>query len=1131
MVHTWGQRMFRLLALVILIHTSLCLKAVSPGQNDQGKQKVSVIADNKELQEVFRSLKQQTGLTFFYSERLIDDKERITVNMVNKTLDEVLQKVLGSRGLIWEYTDNVVGIKKSEERHRSSRAVDVIEDTTVTSKAITGKVVSPDGSPIPGATVMLKGTKHGTTTNSDGTFLLPRDGNSDILVISSVGFEKREIEIKGNSILARLNLSVNTLEETVIVAYGTSSQRDNVGSVTSVKGETISRLPNQSFDRSLQGQVPGLLVTSGNGQPGGGTSNFIIRGIGTGAVATSGSPARQPLIVIDGLPLINNDPIQPQLSSNPAPVTNILAQLNPNDIESISVLKDAAAIALYGSKASNGVILITTKKGISGRTTFTFHHQTDISAPINRSERLLNREQYLDLLFESYKNADPARWTDDEIRKDLMSKYPTYINSEGHLEFYEQSNWFDALYNNISTTVTNEISASGGSEKTNYYFNVGYSTQNGTIKHTNFDRFSLRFNFSNKPVSWFKYGINSTLAYTDQNYASALGSGTEDAGFTYTVSPLSPVYLKDGTYNLQPFLLSGIYINNPIAALEYNINRTNAYRFLGDLYGEIKFLKHFTLRADIGSDVMFAQVKQKFDSRLSVGLGSPPGTGQITDNNIFSSRILSSNILRYERLFGTNHNLTFLLGQEAQIEQRKDLAGTREGLSIPYLDDLSSATLTTGAYGSSVRTTLLSYFSQVNYNFKNRYLLSLSGRRDGSSKFGSRNQYGNYWAIGGGWIFSDEPLFQSISKWFDYAKIRGSVGTSGNSAVVSPTTRYNLVTAGSYNGSPTAAVTPGNPEIGWEESFNIDLGLELRLFDNRISTTVDLYKRNISNLLYAYNMPGTSGVINMIQNVGKMQNKGIEVSISGDVIRNKNLRWHVDANWSANRNELIKADVPLTTDGNLVNKEDENFNSFYLVRWAGVNPDDGKPLWLDKEGKETGSYSSDNKIVVGKPQPDGYGAITNIFRYKDFELSFLFYYQYGYEIYDATSALLLNDGATYPYANQSTGALDRWQKPGDISINPRRVLSNRDRGNRASTRYLFSGDFIRLKNVRVSYDFPNSLIDHIRLKAVRLYAQGNNIALITKFKGFDPENLGTRGETGFTYPQSKSFSIGLDVTF
>jgi TonB-linked SusC/RagA family outer membrane protein len=1119
----------RLLPAILLAPVAVVLSAWSfalPFQD--GEEKVTIKGNGVPLLTVFKTIKKQAGYNFFYAANFVDDKEKVNLDVKNARVEDVLQKVLGS-DYTWVYNENAVSITKKKEEVRRSSLLSV-PDSSVTQITVSGAVTDAKGSPIPGATVMVKGTKDGASTDANGNFSLPGVAVNAVLVISSVGFEKREVQVKGKTLLAKLNVSVNDLDEAVVVAYGNTTQRKNVGAITVIKGETIENLPNRSFDRSLQGQIPGLLVTSGNGQPGGGLSNFVLRGIGTGTNADFGSTVRNPLVVIDGIPVIQ-DHNQYRIGNN-SPINNPLAQLNPNDIESISVLKDASAIALYGSKASNGVILITTKKGREGKQKISFRHQTDVAERMKGNVSVLSQKEYLELLYESYKNSDPATWTDQAISNDLRSKFP-YNMSSIDTSFYPPPNWFNELYSNPAT-ITNEISFSGGSSQNIYFLNFEYTTQNGVLKNTGYDRASVRFNIDNRPKSWLKVGLNSTFSYNKQKY-----SGTSDGmgnltGLPYTLSPLNPIRLQSGRYHF--FYEYGIPsqssnpVSNPVASAEYNINRINTYRGLGNIHIEAMVSRFITLSSILGIDFMLSENKEKVDPRLSFG-GITPGTGSIDEWQTRRTHLITTNILRYDRIISNNHSFNIVLGQEAQATHQKTISLNGIGLSLPYFNEVSNAATVSAGAGVS-KESLLSFFGQVNYSFLDKYLFSGSVRRDGSSKFGLRERYGNYWSTGIGWILTEEKFMKKLTKWIDYAKLRGSMGTSGNSAAINSNTRFDRLLLDNYTGyiAVRSNTTPGNEDIQWEETFNIDGGFEAKFLNGRIDLTADVYKRKISNLIYSISLSPVTGYSDIVDNIGNMENRGVEISVNIEVVKRKDFRWNLSANWSTNKNKLIKANVPLAPEGNLVNMEGENFNSFYLVRWAGVNKEDGKPQWLDSTGKITNVYNITDRIIVGKPQPDGFGGLTSTFNFKNFQLSALFYYQYGFKIYDNMSAALLNDGALYPYINQSKQALDRWRSPGDIAPNPRRILNNADGGRNSSTRYLFDGDFIRLKNVSLSYVVPRRIIDNLKLSEVRVYIQAFNLATLTKFKGLDPENAAANGNSAFSYPQQKTYSFGVNVS-
>jgi hypothetical protein len=375
---------------------------------------------------------------------------------------------------------------------------------------------------------------------------------------------------------------------------------------------------------------------------------------------------------------------------------------------------------------------------------------------------------------------------------------------------------------------------------------------------------------------------------------------------------------------------------------------------------------------------------------------------------------------------------------------------------------------------------------------------------------------------------------KNTSAWLDYLKFRGSVGAAGNAGAINAFTRYDILNLSNYLGNtavyPTS--TPANPDVQWEETFTLDAGAEVRFFKDRVRATADIYKRKTSNMVYTTNLASVTGYSTVLDNIGNMENRGVELSISIDVIRNNNLKWSVIANWSTNKNKLVKANLPeaATLSGQLINKEGENFNSFYLKKWDGVNMNDGKPQWWDSTGKLSSDYNAAKREIVGKPQPDAFGAITNILTYKGVELTTQLYYQYGYQIYDNARGMLLSDGS-YPYVNQLKESLNYWKKQGDVVANPRRLLNNGDKGNRASTRYLFDGDYLRLKYVSLAYIFPRTIVNKLRLNMLRIFVQGNNLALWTKFSGQDPESVDVGGNIDLPYPNQRSFSVGLNVSF
>lgn len=520
------------------------------------------------------------------------------------------------------------------------------------------------------------------------------------------------------------------------------------------------------------------------------------------------------------------------------------------------------------------------------------------------------------------------------------------------------------------------------------------------------------------------------------------------------------------------------------------------------------------------------EAKEKIDPRLVDTDEFTLGVGRIQERDTRIANLITTNILRYNKLIGNQHNLNMLVGQEAQILTQKILEGTTTNLVIPDYDQQRNGI----AQGGFAKQTLSSYFGQANYTFRNKYHFSGSLRNDASSKFGERNRQGTYWSTGIGWVISEESFMRKSASWLNYLKIRGSMGAAGNSTAIGKYFRYDLLLTGYYQGN--LVVSPyvsGNSDIKWEKTFNWDIGLESQFWNNRISLSADMYARKTSDLIYNTLMPFFTGINNVPDNIGDIENKGFELSLSIEVIRNNHFTWTINGNWSTNKNVLVKANVPMASvsGGTLANEEGRNFNSFYLYRWAGVNPADGSPQWIDSTGTPNSDINAAKREFTGKPQPDGFGSVSNTFRYKNFTLSAMFYYQYGSKIYNFFA--LTNDGAQL-FAQQDKRALDRWRKPGDITANPRRVLYNSYYGYN-STRYLNSGDHIRLQNVTLSYDFPKKTIERLGLRMLKVYAQAHNLALWSNFPGEDVANTNVLGSNSLSYPNQRSISLGLNINF
>lgn len=1093
----------------------------------QPEYKVTLKVHQTELKSILRSIEDQTGLYFMFNTDIIRLQEKISIHLQAVRLEEALQQLFAARGISWSIMEKAIVLKNSQPIKKLPAA-----------RAITGLVTDESNTPLAGATLQLQGTNIGTLSNVNGAFTLPGvPSGSVVLQARFTGFKPRDIAVGNESNLSiRLERSVSQLDEAVVIAYGTATERSVTGAISTVKGEQIQTLPNRSFDKSLQGLVPGLRISGGSGQPGAGLSNMIVRGISTGTEALGGSSVRNPLIVIDGMP-VSQDPFNYMGANQPqTPATTPLAQINPNDIAEITVLKDAAAIALYGSKASNGVILVTTKKGRVHSTTFQFSHQTDLSFRSNIGPKMMNQEQYLRLLTETYRQTDPDTYTDAAIRKDLFTKFP-YRSLGGDTSFYPAPDWNKLMYRHPAVTVSNNLSVSGGTPLQRYFINLEYTRQDGILRNSGFDRTSLRINLDNKPVSWLKFGLNSILSYSKQSLSSRQAE-TPSASLSDIISPLLPVYLENGAYLMEyrhgASLTGSGLVSNPIARSELNFSRNKAYHGLITFNAEATFLRHFSLASLIGIDYMQTEAKDKADPRFTASR-----FGNITDHDLRSANLITTTTLRYNTHFLQHHGLEVMVAQEAQMQNQKQtriIVAGGDKYTNPYLDDISSQGYYLSSFaGNTTKKNMLSQFAHLQYNFRERYYLTGSWRRDGASVFGNNNPWGNYWSAGGAWIVSSENFMQPTAPFISLLKLRGSIGLAGNSGALSPQLQYDLLEPRQYlfQSALVPASMPGNPAIKWEKTRQWNTGLQLSILKNRINLDADYYYKFTGNLIFGTNLPSFTGYPTVQDNIGDIRNSGVELSLSADVVRNASFQWRITANWSRNSNKLIKSSgdfKSISFDPTMTAREGYEFNSYFLPIWAGVNPENGLPQWQDSTGKPTTDYSIAPKQIVGQSQPKAFGALTNTLSWKGITCTFQFQYQYGGYFLNQQRQFYYSDG-TYAFLNAPVGVMDRWQKPGDISDNPIRIFNNPNNGAAHSTRYLYKSDYLRFQMASVSWDVPERLRNVLRMQSLRIFAQGNNLALWSTAKDVDPDNINPGGGTGFAYPNARTFSVGVNTSF
>jgi TonB-dependent starch-binding outer membrane protein SusC len=976
------------------------------------------------------------------------------------------------------------------------------------SRTITGKVSDENGNPVVNATVQLKGMNQGTTTGPDGNFSLSVSGNARTIVVTSMGFAVQEINIGGNSnFLVTMRREERRLDEVVVVAYGTQVKRKITGSIGKVDGREFENIPLSSADQMLQGKVAGLQSVAPNGQPGAAQQ---IRIRGTGSITASS----EPLFVVDGVPVNSGD------FSRTTTTSNQLAGINPNDIENISVLKDASAASVYGSRAANGVILITTKKGKAGKTKI----RLDMEAGFNKTgfisdlAKPLNRQEYLDLTREGLVNAGAT-----------AAQITSILNSLGASNTADY-NWLDLVTRQGSQQQYN-LSASGGDSKTTFFISGGYFRQDAVVINSNLKRYSFNTNLRHNISSKLAVGMNLNLSYLNQLSPDNGGAFRNPVLAGYFLRPTQQAYNPDGSLNYSVTEFNQTY--NPLALAQYDKQQLRNMKALGNITGEYNIIKDLKFTTKFGIDFFnleeFEYQNPFFGDARTVG-------GRI---NALNTRVFNwvwTNTLDYHLNILKEQELgaDIKVGYEAQKSQQYNL--TQVGQGIPQTTSLQypavSSPNTTAVAGSDY--SFQSVFSILQFNYQNRYSLSGSLRRDGSSRFGSNNRYGTFWSVGAAWNI-DQEKFMTNFNFISALKLRASYGVNGNAGIGNYDWRATYAFGTNYNQQPGSAPNNvGNLDLTWELNKPLDIGLEIGVFKNRLNVVVDYYNRKTSELLLADPLSLTSGFASINANIGAMENKGWEFTVNATPVAAGDFRWDVSFNIALNRNKITalrnNADIIALP---FIRRVGEDFQSVFTRLWAGVDQQTGAPLWYkDATRKETTSdFSQAQRVIIGSASPKGFGGFNTSFSYKGFSLDAQFNFQYGNLLNDNWGFIMWSDGA-FATLNRIRKQLNRWQKPGDVAENPKYVYNNNSNSNAGSDRYFYKGDYIRLRNLTLSYQLPKGIVSRAKMESAMFYVRGTNLwtKVFDDKLVFDPEQP-INGTNNLQVLIQRGLTVGLNIGF
>lgn len=967
-----------------------------------------------------------------------------------------------------------------------------------------GQVIdATTGEPVIGVNVLVKGTTNGTITDIDGKYELNAPAGA-ILQISFIGYKTVEIAATTSEQTIKLHEDTETLDEVVVVGYGVQKKESLTGAMSTLKENRLKDVTTPTVENMLNGKVSGVYVAPGSGQPG---SNGAVQIRGRATLSGSTSP----LWVIDGV-IVGEDP----------------GVLNPSDIENMTILKDAASTAIYGSQGANGVIIVTTKMGKSEKMKINASVKLGVSTMTNGKMEVMNGAELYDY-YASFPNQEDikfSRWN-PELRN-------------------ANFDWGE-LASQAGFTQDYNISLSGGNEKMSSYFSLGYYSEEGTVKGYKYDRYSFRYRSNYKPFSWLtiKPNISGSMKNTDDSQY--------DYTAKYTMFPWDSPYDEDG--NLVPDRYSGWVDSsdlNYLNSISYgNHTARKTYEFSGNFDFDIKITDRLTFTS-VNNYRWTGYFQSTYtDPRTDSASGVQGRVEEEQTNNI---QRYTNQYLTFNKMFG-KHSVQALLAYEFMDTSAKVINAKGTGIVSGF--EVLDATATPEEVGGNLTEwAKQSVFAKANYTYDNRYLAEVSLRRDGASNFGDDKKYGNFFSISAGWNINREKWFKA--DWVDVLKLRASYGSVGN-IPYSKYPQYGLYSVSSnYNGIPAILISQvGNKDLTWEQTYTAGVGIDANFFNNRLRFVFDYYNKYTSNILYQVPVSGLTGITSRWQNVGEMRNSGIEITIGGDIIRTKDWLWSLDLNMGYNKNKLEKLygddpnmmiiggggnDTSIAGAAEKVLKVGYSTDRYYLREWAGVDPKNGAPLWYknDGSGETTSNYSEAKQVMTEATSPKLFGGFNTSLTWKNIDLNASFGFSLGGKIYNYSRQEYDSDGA-YTDRNQMKliDGWSRWEKEGDIATHPAASYGNKSNSNKASTRYLEDGDYLKLRSLSIGY---NLNLSKYYIQNMRIYFTAENVFTLTGFSGIDPEvpayydettgtykSIGTAGAN--LYPSTRKFMFGINLTF
>lgn len=1072
-------------------------------------QKVSLDFKNERVEKVLASIKSQTGMSLVFSDQLVDVNRKVTMQLKDVTLKEALTRLLSGINLTFEIRNNkIYFIEKKAVSQPGSRK-----------KRVTGVVKDVMGEPLIGANVVEKGrSTNGVITDFNGKFTLEVDESAS-LVVSYIGYLAQDISTKGKGDFhIILKEDTNTLDEVVVTGYGDFKKATYAGSASVLTTEKLEALPVVSVGQMIESNIPGISVVAGTSSQPGAKTTLRVRGVASMNAST------EPLYVLDGVPIPSYD-LSNFTSMSEAGGMGFIETLNPADIESITVLKDAASASLYGAKGANGVVLITTKKGKEGKLRVNMAAKYGITDFAYTYRPLMGGEERRELIHEGLVNFQ----LDKGVSEQEAQQYAD-ANIDQYAKRLPQgySDWESALFKTGYQQDYN-LSASAGNQNSSFIGSLGYTKQTGVSLNSEMERFTGRVDASNK-YKKVEFGMNASFSWT-KNVHLPEGKfyGSAIYASKVNLTPSTPIYNEDGTY------ASGYRENNgynPILEAEVNDYYARTVRAMGtakiayNVWDNLKVSSVFTVDYSLTKDFFF-QSPDGRDGATYQGRGRMQMTDRI--------RYTSQNNLTYSKTFG-KHSVSAVTAFEVMKYDYEDLYAAKKTYGQDINTSLGNAADPIDADQKLQEDALMSYVASVNYSYDDKYYASFSFRRDGSSRLSPDTRWGNFWSLSASWRLSQERFMQPLKSVLSDLKLRASYGVNGNL----PSSYYGYqstyTTGAFYSGKPSPwESTLGNEELTWEKNYALNLGLDIGLF-SRVNVSLDWYTRTTKDLLMSKQLNSISGFSSLLTNVGQMRNTGVELEVRSNNIKTKDFSWTTAFNLSHNKNKILKlADLPWFVDGRYVRKEGYPFNTIYLREYAGVDPETGSALYYDNQQDENGNYTKNKVTDPGQASPIPLKDITptisggfmNTFNYKFIDLSFNLSYSFGGYSYDNASYILQDDGYSV-ISNKSTEQRRRWQKPGDITDVPRFVYGNKKGGNYNSSRAIHSTDHIRLKSLILGLNAPKAWLQKLGIGNARIYFSGTNLLTWAAYDQYDPEMSGV---VGFYTPPLKTYAFGLELKF